>query len=175
MLAILVVQPNVVHSDSPPNPTGHVLNGTSAPQVLAGMISYKTYCAQCHGRNLQGQPLWQIQDADQKRRAPAQDDTGHTWQHSDEDLIQMVRSGKFPSAPASAASYMPAFKEYLNEQQILEVLAFIKSRWAIGLRASQSTLNPGYAGMPEGSENIPWTLPPNCNNGARQDWLKSSR
>lgn len=142
--------------------------------VRAGMLHYKALCAQCHGRNLQGQPLWQVLDADLHRRAPALDDTGHAWQHSDADLVQMIQLGRFPGTPASAVSTMPGFAAVLRDQQILEVIAFIKGRWALGLRVSQATLNPGFAGMPEGSQSVPWTLPPNCSSSALQDWRKGS-
>ena len=142
--------------------------------VRAGMLHYKALCAQCHGRNLQGQPLWQMLDADQHRRAPAQDDTGHTWQHSDADLVQMIQLGRFPETPASVVSTMPGFAAVMQGQQILEVIAFIKSRWAIGLRVSQASLNPGFAGMPEGSQGMSWTLPPNCSSSALQEWRKSA-
>ena len=171
----LSIRAGVSHAEVPSSLATDAANGTNAQQVRSGMLLYKTYCAQCHGRNLQGQPLWHVQDADHNRRAPAQDDTGHTWQHSDKDLVEMIRLGKFPGTPPSTASYMPAFSELLRDQQIFEVLAFIKARWAIGLRASQASLNPSFVGMPENSENTPWTLPPNCNNGALQEWLKGPR
>ena len=143
--------------------------------LQAGMRHYKTFCAQCHGRNLQGQPLWQLQDADRHRRAPALDDTGHAWQHADADLLQMIRSGRFSGTPASVVSAMPGFAAVLREQQMIEVMAFIKSRWAIGLRMSQASLNPDFAGMPADAEGVSWTLPPNCSSSALQDWKKGGR
>jgi S-disulfanyl-L-cysteine oxidoreductase SoxD len=140
----------------------HFANADDAALVSRGGSQYEPYCGGCHGRNLQGQALWQLQDQYVGRRAPAQDATGHTWQHSDEDLFHMVKFGRFPNAPKDAVSYMPAFAGTLSDADILAVLAFIKSRWPLGLRASQATLNPGFAGMPADIGNADWTLPPNC-------------
>ena len=74
----------------------------------------------------------------------------------------MTAYGRFASTPATAVSYMPAFRGEMSEHDILAVLAFIKSRWPIGLRVSQAMLNPGFAGMPAGASKADWTLPPNC-------------
>ena len=140
----------------------YLARADNAPQVRAGFIHYKTYCAQCHGRNLQGQPLWHLQDANLHRRAPAQDDTGHTWQHSDEDLFQMIRTGHFPGEPNRTTSFMPAFGEHLAEADIVDIIAFIKSRWSLGIQVFQSSLNPEGAGMPQKASSEAWTLPLNC-------------
>ena len=86
----------------------------------------------------------------------------------------MVKFGRFPDAPKDAVSYMPAFADSLSDAQILAVLAFIKSRWPIGLRASQSMLNPNFAGMPKHLDKIQWTLPPNCT-ASFQNWQQGSK
>ena len=175
MFAMLLMNTRAVRAETAENFASHIADSNNPALVHAGMLQYKTYCAQCHGRNLQGQPLWQLQDADHHRRAPAHDDNGHTWQHSDEELFQMIKLGRFPSTPASAVSYMPRFGPNMRDQQILEVVAFIKSRWATGIRISQASLNPGFAGMPTDSEGVSWTLPPSCNSSALQDWSKGPR
>jgi hypothetical protein len=41
------------------------------------------------------------------------------------------------------------------------VLAFIKSRWPVGTRASQAMLNPHQEGMPD--EVGDWRFPPSCS------------
>lgn len=74
----------------------------------------------------------------------------------------MTKTGKFPAAPAALVSFMPAFEHRLSDDEIVAVLAFIKSRWPIGIRASQSMLNPHHKGMPAGANKVDWTLPPNC-------------
>jgi mono/diheme cytochrome c family protein len=141
---------------------GHFANADDTALVSKGVVEYARYCGSCHGRNLQGQALWQLRDQFVGRRAPAHDATGHTWQHSDENLFRMVKFGHFPDAPGDAVSYMPAFSDSLSDTEILAVLAFIKSRWPIGLRASQAMLNPGIEGMPADAKQLDWTFPPNC-------------
>lgn len=146
----------------------HFANADDPAEVERGRLVYEDSCASCHGRKLQGQPLWQLMDGYAGRRAPAHDASGHTWQHSDEDLFHMTAFGRFPSAPPHTVSYMPAFRAEMNDRDILAALAFIKSRWPIGLRVSQSLLNPGFAGMPAGAAQANWTLPPNCTATVRR-------
>ena len=141
----------------------HFADAADAALVMLGKRVYAGYCASCHGRNLQGQPLWQLDDKFAGKRAPAHDETGHTWQHSDEDLFRKTKYGRFPAEPADPLPAMPAFAPVLDDQQVLAVLAFIKARWPLGLRVSQAMLNPGFAGMPADANNVEWRLPPNCD------------
>lgn len=148
---------NRVNADSQ-----HLADSSDAGKVWAGFTLYKTNCAQCHGRNLQGQPLWHLQDGFEHQRAPAHDDTGHTWQHPDEDLFQMIRTGRFPNDLGEVALNMPAFGERLHDGEILEIISFMKSRWSLAMKVSQASLNPDFAGMPAGAVTENWTLPLNC-------------
>ena len=129
----------------PPSAATHIADANDTAMVSRGKRIYAVHCASCHGRYLQGQPLWQLVDDYAGRRAPAHDETGHTWQHSDEDLFEMTKYGRFASAPSRYVSYMPAFRDELSDQQILAVLAFIKARWPLGLRVAQAMLNPGHS------------------------------
>ena len=121
---------------------------------------------------LQGQALWQLKDQYVGRRAPPHDATGHTWQHADEDLFHITKYGRFAAAPTDIKSYMPAFEHALSDDDMIAVLAFIKSRWPTGIRASQSMLNPGFRGMPADADKVEWTLPPNCT-ASIQRWSES--
>jgi mono/diheme cytochrome c family protein len=142
--------------------TSHFADADNAGLVDRGGALYQSYCGGCHGRRLQGQALWQLRDQYLGRRAPPHDATGHTWQHPDEDLFHMTKYGRFAAAPADLKSYMPAFEHELSDEDVIAVLAFIKSRWPTGIRASQSMLNPGFRGMPANADKVEWTLPPNC-------------
>jgi hypothetical protein len=116
------------------------------------------------------------------RRAPAHDQTGHTWAHSDDELFQMTRDGRSPwpmgppgSARPQARSYMPAFHDFLTNEQIIAVVTYIKATWPVGLRISQALRNPGNAGMPIlAASDADWTLPPTCTISA-QRWRTTSR
>ena len=152
----------------------HFADADDVAKVAAGKLVYQRWCAQCHGRRLQGQALWQLDDQYAGRRAPAHDQSGHTWAHSDEDLFYMTRDGRFPATSLGAPSYMPAYAAFLSNQQVIEVIAFIKATWPIGLRVSQAMLNPGNAGMPPHSADTQWTLPPTCTISA-QRWRTTSQ
>jgi S-disulfanyl-L-cysteine oxidoreductase SoxD len=147
---------------APAAPRLHFADAENAAAVLEGKKLYASHCAGCHGRKLQGQLLWQVQDEFAGRRAPAHDQTGHTWQHADEDLFAMTKFGRFATTPAAAKSYMPAYAQNLNDDQILATIAYIKATWPLGLRVSQALLNPDYAGMPRNADTVEWRLPPTC-------------
>jgi mono/diheme cytochrome c family protein len=140
----------------------HFANADDPALIATGRSIYKRNCGSCHGMRLEGQALWRLQDQYAGRRAPPHDATGHTWQHSDEALFEKTKFGRFPGEPPKPATYMPAFAGYLSDHEILAILAFIKSDWPTGIRASQAMLNPGQAGMPKGADKDSWTLPPNC-------------
>lgn len=143
-------------------PRPHFADAENAATVMEGKALYARDCASCHGRRLQGQLLWQVQDQFVGRRAPAHDQSGHTWQHSDEELFHMTKFGRFATTPAEVKSYMPAYAAALSDEQILAVIAYIKATWPLGLRVSQALLNPGYAGMPRNADRVEWRLPPTC-------------
>lgn len=152
----------------------HFADADNDALTTQGAQVYADNCSSCHGRRLQGQALWQLRDQYEGRRAPPHDSSGHTWQHSDEDLFHMTKYGKFPAAPANLVSFMPAFEKRLSDTEVVAVLAFIKSRWPIGIRASQSMLNPNHKGMPAGADKVDWTLPPNCT-ASFQRWGASQQ
>jgi len=145
----------------------HFANADDDAVVLHGKTVYLHNCASCHGRSLQGQPLWQLIDEFAGRRAPAHDQTGHTWQHSDEDLFRFTKDGRW-SETDSATLYMPAFGNRLSDADIEASLAFIKRSWPLGLRVSQAMLNPDRAGMPAHSEDVDWRFPPTTCRGSRR-------
>jgi S-disulfanyl-L-cysteine oxidoreductase SoxD len=146
----------------------HFADADDAATAKHGKGIYMGHCASCHGRNLQGQPLWQLRDEFAGRRAPAQDETGHTWQHSDENIFYMIKYGRFTSAPLGADSFMPAFRDVLDDREIIAVMAFIKARWPTALRVSQAMLNPGRAGMPQRAGQTEWRFPPTSCSAARR-------
>lgn len=108
--------------------------------VARGGEIYQAQCARCHGANLEGQPEWRVRKADGRLPAPPHDDSGHTWHHPDEQLFGLTKYGLGPYAPAGYESDMPAYEGVLTDNEIVAVLAFIKSRWSAEKRQRQQHL-----------------------------------
>lgn len=111
--------------------------------VAEGMSLYQQNCTTCHGP-AEGRPLaWNVPAG--LPDAPPQDASGHTWQHPDFALFQLVRDGVAagncaPLAPDS----MPKFGAILSDDAILAVLSYIKSTWPADIRKYQSDVNTMY-------------------------------
>jgi mono/diheme cytochrome c family protein len=102
------------------------------PEAVArGEAIYAETCASCHGADLSGQEGmdWRVRDADGYLPAPPHDETGHTWHHPDAVLIAITTHGTEALIGGDYRSNMMGFGEVLSEQEILDVLAFIKSTW----------------------------------------------
>jgi mono/diheme cytochrome c family protein len=112
---------------------------TADPEELAlGQQIYSMHCAACHGVNLEGQENWQIQNEDGSFRPPPHNEEGHTWHHSDRILIEAIVEGgaRLPDN-IGGTSNMPAFGEILTDEEIIAVLAYIKSSWPDDIRQAQ--------------------------------------
>lgn len=105
-------------------------------QVALGQALYADHCAGCHGASLEGQPDWKRRLASGRLPAPPHDATGHTFEHSDQALVRVVKGGPGAVSPGYESD-MPAFGDRLSDEEIFAVLAFIKSRWPERLRRSQ--------------------------------------
>ena len=83
-------------------------------RVAAGEEIYAQNCASCHGP---------VQGPVVLAAAPVHGDAGHTWHHPDRLLHQWVLDRP------PLATVMPAFRGVLSDEQVLEVLAYIKITW----------------------------------------------
>ena len=99
--------------------------------VVKGKAIYANNCAACHGEALQGQPNWRERLPNGRLPAPPHDKTGHTWHHPDAMLFDMVKNGLVPgkTAPPGYESDMPVYAGILTDEEIVAVLAYIKSDW----------------------------------------------
>lgn len=106
-----------------------VLPYRDAAAVADGRRVYTGYCASCHGSELEGEPDWQQRDSEGYLPAPPHDETGHTWHHPDQQLIAITMYGSAMTAGGGYKSRMEGYSGVLSDQEILNVLAYIKSTW----------------------------------------------
>jgi len=113
-------------------------------QVSAGRVVYAANCASCHGDKLQGQPNWKERKPDDKLPAPPHDETGHTWHHPDQQLFKIVKLGVAAIVP-NYQTDMIGFGNRLSDQDIWNVLAYIKSTWPPDIQARQAEMTRNAA------------------------------
>ena len=111
----------------------------NAAQVAAGRVIYAANCASCHGDKLQGQPNWKERKADGKLPAPPHDATGHTWHHPDQQLFEITKRG-VAAIVSDYQSDMIGFGGKVSDQDIWNVLAYIKSTWPPDIQARQAEM-----------------------------------
>lgn len=81
-----------------------------------GARLYSEHCASCHGISLEGQPDWKTRRPDGKLPAPPHNATGHTWHHSDRQLITIIRDGLVTIVPGYMTD-MPAYGSVLSDAE----------------------------------------------------------
>ncbi len=113
----------------------------SATTFALGKKLYAERCASCHGSRLEGQADWKSPLPSGRLPAPPHDASGHTWHHSDGVLFRVTRDGPAAVVGGGYESDMPAFGNILSDEDILAVLAFIKSTWPERQRAYQAELS----------------------------------
>ncbi|WP_425091669.1 c-type cytochrome [Tropicimonas sp. S265A] len=124
---------------------GHELENRD---ISAGQLLYSTHCAACHGVDLEGQPNWQTPNSDGTMPAPPHDETGHTWHHDNQLLFDYTRMGGQEVLTAlgvdSVKSGMPGFSDVMTDDDIWNVLAYIRSTWPDRVKEIQSMRNPPH-------------------------------
>ena len=100
--------------------------------LAAGEALYAENCAACHGANLEGQDDWQSPGEDGRLPAPPHDETGHSWHHGDQVLFEYTKLGGRKLMAAQGMEFdsgMPGFGDQLSDQEIWNILGYIKSTW----------------------------------------------
>ncbi len=95
--------------------TGRFPIAVTEARVEAGAPLYAANCASCHGVPGVSRPPVPT--------APPHDEAGHTWHHADRLLFEWVLDRP------PLATTMPAFRGALSDDEILSILAYIKSTW----------------------------------------------
>ncbi len=117
----------------------------AAADIEAGRRIYAENCASCHGANLEGQPDWRRRLDNGRMPAPPHDETGHTWHHSDRNLFIVTKGGVGAVVPGYESD-MPAFGESLTDDEIADVLTYIKSTWPDRQREFQAEVSANDKG-----------------------------
>ncbi|MDN5751694.1 MAG: cytochrome c [Nitrosospira sp.] len=110
--------PSVAAAKPPKNLAARKLD---PEKIKRGEAVYRANCAGCHGPNGEATPSWRNPGADGRYPPPPLDDSAHAWHHSTETLERMIRAG----SPG-----MPAWEGKLTNQEIDDVIVWIKSLWS---------------------------------------------
>ena len=98
-------------------------------RVEAGERIYADNCASCHGP---------VDGPTVLESAPVHGDAGHTWHHPDRLLFQWI----LDRPPLAVA--MPAFRDTLWEEEVIDAIAFIKSHWLPEIQERQAEGSTQY-------------------------------
>ena len=113
-----------------------------------GQILYREHCASCHGVRLEGQPNWRRPGEDGLLPAPTHDETGHTWHHDNRLLFDYTKLGGAGLMEARGIagfeSGMPGLGDVMSDDEIWDVLAYIRSTWPERIRYIQAKRNPEH-------------------------------
>ena len=124
---------------------GHELDGRD---ISAGQVLYEEHCASCHGANLEGEPDWRSPNDDGTLPAPPHDETGHTWHHDNRLLYEYTALGGEGALAergiTNFKSAMPGFADVITEEEIWNILAYIRSTWSERVQEMQSGRNPPH-------------------------------
>ena len=117
------------------------LNITDNSIIENGKQIYAKNCASCHGVNLEGQKNWMSRLPGGLMPAPPHDETGHTWHHPDRYLFMVTKYGIEEFIGEKYPNNMPAYKDILNDKEIIAVLSYIKSTWPNKIKEIHNKIN----------------------------------
>jgi len=120
-LSIIFIKSSFAHNHYP-------ITTDSKIMIAKGKIAYENNCVSCHQINLSGAENWKALDEDGHRKAPPLNGTGHTWHHDDKTLHSIIKYG-LAKLVKNYQGKMAGFGDVLNDDEIDNVLAYIKSYW----------------------------------------------
>jgi len=97
-------------------------------ELAKGEVLFSTHCARCHGKAGIGEnPKKQMGGMKDSAGywAPALNGSAHSWHHSPEELFNTIKKGSL-----AQDSQMKGFEGKLTDQEIHQVLGYIKSLWS---------------------------------------------
>ena len=120
-LSIIFIKSSIAHNHYP-------ITTESKIMIVKGQIAYENNCVSCHQINLSGADNWKGLDEDGHRKAPPLNGTGHTWHHDDKTLHSIIKYG-LVKLVKNYQGKMAGFGDVLTDDEIDNVLAYIKSYW----------------------------------------------
>ena len=120
-LSVMIVQNSIAHNHYP-------ITTDSKIMIAKGKLAYENNCISCHQVNLSGAENWKELDEDGHWKAPPLNGTGHTWHHDDKTLHSIIKYG-LAKLVSNYQGKMAGFGDVLNDDEIDNVLAYIKSYW----------------------------------------------
>ncbi len=116
----------------------YTVNPTDQQLVALGEQVYDSQCASCHGPDLEGEIGWNQPSPDALLKAPPHDETGHTWHHDNDYLVESIVRGGARLPAEIGISPMPAYDSLLTPREIGAVISYIQSQWPSEILARQS-------------------------------------
>ncbi len=112
-------------------------------QLYLAQQNYNKSCAHCHGWAGDGQPQVTIENAEKLgyHTVPRHDSQGHTWQHPNQILFEVIKYGV--QAPSNLYP-MSAFDDQLTDNEIFGIIDYIKQWWTDDQRRHQSELTTQF-------------------------------
>lgn len=109
------------------------------PELVSGQANYYLRCVHCHGYSGEGQLTTTTENTRGlgMHIVPPHNGTGHTWEHPDQLLMEVIRKGiqnpldQYP---------MPAFEGVMTDKEMRQVLTYIKLWWTDEQRRYQIQL-----------------------------------
>ncbi|MCC6916696.1 MAG: c-type cytochrome [Nitrosomonas sp.] len=106
------------------NSAEQIVRNFDPEQMARGQALFRKNCAVCHGRNAEGTPDWRKPLENGRYPPPPLNGTAHAWHHSTEELKNFILNGGPPGE-----GRMPGWAGILKDQEIDDILVWIKSLW----------------------------------------------
>ena len=114
-------------SQSTPTDSGD----TDSAQVDSGRALYVEECQACHGEAATGQGVLP--------NTPVHSPSGHTWHHHDGHLADIILGRLLYDG-----RQMPSFQESLSDEDVTDILAYIKTGWQPDQREIQAEITSNW-------------------------------
>ncbi len=136
-------QPDLLNLSDTVKPEAVPTIDPSNDVLYAAQQNYNKYCAHCHGWAGDGQPQVTIENAEKLgyHTVPRHDEYGHTWQHPDQILFEVVKYGI--QNPTNLYPMSP-YEENLSDEEIFGVVDYIKGWWTDDQRRHQANLTTQF-------------------------------